>query len=143
MPDSKSTARHTQRPDIFIARLQFFGLRKPWCVRSRDLPTVRTSRVISKMRSSPKTKSWPLTSSLLKCLSSAAAYGARLERNRIQTEVSTKTIMLLRDQVPKPARAAVESRVRVARIREAPAAARTRRGERAPRGRDEPYLYLS
>ena len=35
------------------------------------------------------------------------------------------------------------SRVRVARIRAARAAARARRGEPAPRDRDEPYQYLS
>jgi hypothetical protein len=88
-------------------------------------------------------KSWPLTSSRLKSPSSSPAYGARLDRNRIQTDVSTRTIMQLRDRVLKPAHVAGESRVRVARIRGARAAARTRHGEPAPRDRDELYRYLS
>src|SRR5439155_2740698 len=87
--------------------------------------------------------SWPLTSSRLKSPSSSPAYGARLDRNRIQTDVSTKTIMPLRDRVLKPAHDAGEPRVRVARIRGARAAARTRRGEPAPRDQDEPYQCLS
>src|ERR1700730_10056812 len=95
------------------------------------------------IRSSPKTKSWPLTSSRLRSPSSTPAYGPRLDRNRIQTDVSTKTIMQLRDRVLKPAHVAGESRVRVARIRGARATARTRRGEPALQDRDEPYRYLS
>jgi len=49
-------------------------------------------------------------SSRLKSPSSSPAYGARLDRNRIQTDVSTKTIMQLRDRVLKPAHVAGESR---------------------------------
>src|SRR5438477_11790760 len=93
------------------------------------------------MSSSPKTKSWPLTSSRLKRPSSSAAYGGRLERKRIHTEVSTRTIIRSRDWLPRPARVAGESRE--AQIHEAPVAARTRRVERAPQDQDEPCRYLS
>src|SRR5439155_14161342 len=98
---------------------------------------------LSPMSSSPKTKSWPLTSSRLKSPSSSPAYGARLDRNRIQTDVSTKTIMPLRDRRVKPAHVAGQSHVRVVRIRGARATARTRRGELAPRDQDEPCQCLS
>jgi len=45
------------------------------------------------MRSPPYTKSCPLTSSRLSNESSSAAYGARFDRKRIHTDVSTRTIM--------------------------------------------------
>src|SRR5206468_4127394 len=95
------------------------------------------------MSSSPKTKSWPLTSSRLKRPSSSAAYGGRLERKRIHTEVSTRTIIRSRDRLPRPAHVAGESRERVAQIHEAPEAAGTRRVERAPQDQDEPCRYPS
>jgi hypothetical protein len=74
--------------------------------------------------------------------SSTPAYGARLDRNRIQTEVSTKTIMQLCERVLKSAHAPGVSRARGSDPR-ARAAARTSRGERAPRDRAELYQCLS
>jgi hypothetical protein len=66
-----------------------------------------------------------------------------LERKRIHTEVSTRTIIRSRDWLPRPAHVAGESRERVAQIHEAPVAARTRHVERAPPDQDEPCRYLS
>ena len=47
-----------------------------------------------------ETKSWPLTSSRPRSSSRLLAYGARFDRNRTQTDISTRTLML-RNAAPR------------------------------------------
>src|SRR5688572_5318271 len=94
------------------------------------------------MRSSPYTKSWPVTSSRLRSPSSSAASGARFDRKRIQTEVSTRTITQPSAWLTRAVHGGVECLVRVAPIREEREDAHTPRGAPTPRARDGQYRYL-
>src|SRR5688500_200943 len=93
------------------------------------------------MRSSPYTKSWPLTSSRLSNESSSEAYGARFDRKRIQTDVSTRTIMLPNVWLMTLVHAFVEFRGLQPPSREERADARKLRGGPVPlvRGERRPY----
>src|SRR4026209_2791939 len=95
------------------------------------------------MRSSPYTKSCPLTSSRLHNASSAVACGSRFDRKRIHTDVSTRTIMPPNVSLMTLVHVDVASRAREARIREAREDARRRLAGRVPRGRVEGCPYLS
>jgi len=85
--------------------------------------------------------SCPLTSSRLKSMSNSAAYGRVSDRKRIQTEVSTKTIM--RPSAKRHAHADAEFPAHAFRIREAPEDAHMRGDGPAPRDRGERYPYRS
>src|SRR5262249_296028 len=80
-----------------------------------------------------------LTSSRPRSPYSSAAYGPRFARNRIQTDVSTSTLMRRNFWPTGRVHGAAQCPVPWARIHGEHGAARTRRGEPAPRARVEPY----
>ncbi len=92
---------------------------------------------MSPRSSSPKTISWPTTSSRPRSSSRPLANGSRPAKNRIQTEVSTRTIRLPYGFAAAPSGGA--RRGRVARHHEAHVTVHRRRDGRAPRGRVEQF----
>ena len=91
------------------------------------------------MRSSPYINSCPTTSSRASSRSNSAAKGARFARNRIQTEVSARTIRPPFAWTPSPP-CVVGHRPASSLFREVPAAVHTPHGAPAPQAQDAPSL---